>query len=553
MAKVVSPLTLTRPNTAGTVLHYYKQLTKTPTVSATKATTSYQSSFAKQDSLKISIAAQQAYEQSSLANRSNYATSYTPSFSSTSGNKVAGVSAYSASSNSVDVTVNGRNISAGNSSINGYKKNGMNMVAIKPVLEELGGRVSYEQGNGFAKITLRGEDGSYVKLRISSGQTTYAGAYSKDGDNEMSITIGAAEIKNGTTYVSDDVISRLYAVKVTSNPKGNLVSINSSINQTEVNGNRVKINSLMVRDHKLFATPQELLWAAGFQTKYEGTTLIGTKGDTRVRYNLQKGSLEINENHKVKKSDVKLENFDHKDVVSVSSFLNKLPDTDVDWDQRKGTLDIDTSTFDNWENRAGSFIFAALAEMAVEFVFSDVKTLFDPKATKTEKTIAGASLIPAGKALKIPAVAALLTRFGGDGEHVLRMANLGGNVGEALAESKKAVLFEGNSNWGWKHIKAGHVGDPNRISKDKSIFPSAMSERDIMNLIMDQLNKVNKPTSQKFVENNAGTFDLNDVYDITFSQEKHGIKSIRIVVNQNLGTITTAYPLSGSKVVKGRL
>lgn len=309
----------------------------------------------------------------------------------------------------------------------------------------------------------------------------------------------------------------------------------------------------MVRDHNLYATPQELLWAAGYQTKYEGTTLIGTKGDTRVKYNLQRGSLEINENHKVKKYDVKLENFDHKDVVRVSSFLNKLPDTDVEWDQRKGTLEINTSTFDDWENRTGSFIFAALGEMAVEFAFSDVKTLFDPKASNTEKTVAAASLLPTGKALKIPAVAALLTRFGGDGEHVLRMANLGSNVGEALAESKKAVLFEGNSNWGWKHIKDLHVGDPNRLPRGKTIFPSAMSERDIMNLIMDQLNKVNKPTAQEFMRNNAGTYDLNDVYDITFSQEKHGIKSLRIVVNHNLGTITTAYPLSGSKVREGRL
>lgn len=74
-----------------------------------------------------------------------------------------------------------------------------------------------------------------------------------------------------------------------------------------------------------------------------------------------------------------------------------------------------------------------------------------------------------------------------------------------------------------------------------------------MNLIMDQLNKVNKPTAQEFMRNNAGTYDLNDVYDITFSQEKHGIKSLRIVVNHNLGTITTAYPLSGSKVREGRL
>lgn len=508
----------------------------------------------KSDSVQISLAAQQAYEQSSFANRSTTSTtSYSPSISSASGSKVAGVTAYSASSNSIDVTVNGRNISAGNSNVDGYKKDGMNMVAIKAVLEELGGRVSYEQGNGFAKITLKGEGGSYVKLRISSGQTTYAGTYSKDGDSERSITIGAAEIKNGTTYVSDDVISRLYAVKVTSNPKGNSVVINSSINQTEVNGNQVKINSLMVRDHNLYATPQELLWAAGYQTKYEGTTLIGTKGDTRVKYNLQRGSLEINENHKVKKYDVKLENFDHKDVVRVSSFLNKLPDTDVEWDQRKGTLEINTSTFDDWENRAGSFIFAALGEMAVEFAFSDVKTLFDPKASKTEKTVAAASLLPTGKALKIPAVAALLTRFGGDGEHVLRMANLGSNVGEALAESKKAVLFEGNSNWGWKHIKDLHVGDPNRLPRGKTIFPSAMSERDIMNLIMDQLNKVNKPTAQEFMRNNAGTYDLNDVYDITFSQEKHGIKSLRIVVNHNLGTITTAYPLSGSKVREGRL
>jgi len=182
-----------------------------------------------------------------------------------------------------------------------------------------------------------------------------------------------------------------------------------------------------------------------------------------------------------------------------------------------------------WLKKAGSFALEA-AEAGLNFlVLDDIRTLFNPNASKTDKIISLVSLFPAGKVTKAGKLYALLKKYG-KGEMVDALSKMG-NV---LKYNSKAVLMEGNSKEGWKHIVENHIiGKPG-----KSLFPKHMEEAQIKNLIMECVEK-----GSVFKKQRDGAI----VY--LYRPNKYGISEMLTVVDSN-GIIRTSFPTNGTSVFR---
>jgi hypothetical protein len=86
------------------------------------------------------------------------------------------------------------------------------------------------------------------------------------------------------------------------------------------------------------------------------------------------------------------------------------------------------------------------------------------------------SLFPAGKVTKAGKLFNFLKKYGkGD------IADAVAGMGKVLKHNSKAVLMEGTSSNGWKHIVENHITG----KSGKTLFPKHMGEGEIKNLIME--------------------------------------------------------------------
>ncbi|MGX4668825.1 GH-E family nuclease [Cerasibacillus sp. JNUCC 74] len=73
--------------------------------------------------------------------------------------------------------------------------------------------------------------------------------------------------------------------------------------------------------------------------------------------------------------------------------------------------------------KAGEFGAAAVKETADFLILDDVKTVMDPKASTMDKVISGASIIPAGKVLKVVKYGKGAFEFSNKGKHTAKRVN----------------------------------------------------------------------------------------------------------------------------------
>jgi hypothetical protein len=110
-------------------------------------------------------------------------------------------------------------------------------------------------------------------------------------------------------------------------------------------------------------------------------------------------------------------------------------------------------------------------------------------------------------------------------------------VGESLY-GKTAILEKGNANYGWEHIKKGHVGDG---LPRKTLWPKDMGEEKIQEWIQKTLKEGDlQPRDIDNIPNRV--IDLSIVVD---SKTQPVTKNIRVVYNEKTGTIISAFPRGG--------
>jgi Domain of unknown function (DUF4157)/Bacterial EndoU nuclease len=104
-----------------------------------------------------------------------------------------------------------------------------------------------------------------------------------------------------------------------------------------------------------------------------------------------------------------------------------------------------------------------------------------------------------------------------------------------LLKSRKGTKLEvGNSQFGWEHIKQGHI-----IGKSgKSMFPRGLSESKIKKMIMDAIdNGTEVPTQKDKIK-----------YVYRLKPHENGIAEMEVFVNRSGNFVETAYPTKGSGV-----
>ena len=182
----------------------------------------------------------------------------------------------------------------------------------------------------------------------------------------------------------------------------------------------------------------------------------------------------------------------------------------------------------SWLQKAGEFLLDAAKEGLDFLVLDDIRTLFDPNSSNTEKIISLVALFPAGKVVKAGKIFDLLKKYG-KGEIVDVVAGMG----KVLKYNSRAILMEGNSKEGWKHIVDGHVIG----KKGKTLFPKHMGEGEIKNLIMESVEKGGIRTKHP-----DGTMEY------VYNPNKYGISEMITIVSKD-GIIRTSYPTKGISVV----
>ncbi|WOV86991.1 hypothetical protein QWT69_14100 [Sporosarcina oncorhynchi] len=184
-----------------------------------------------------------------------------------------------------------------------------------------------------------------------------------------------------------------------------------------------------------------------------------------------------------------------------------------------------------WLKQAGQFALDG-AKAGLDFlVIDDIKTLFNPNSSVTDKGIALVSLFPAGKVVKAGSLASLLIKSG-KGAQVTAFEGLG----KVLKHNSKGILLDGNSKTGWEHIVKGHITGT-IAKKGDTLFPKALGEAQVKNLVMESLEK------GKLITLADGT----KVY--TYNPQKHGISGMTTVVTKD-NIIKTSYPTAGTSVIK---
>lgn len=120
--------------------------------------------------------------------------------------------------------------------------------------------------------------------------------------------------------------------------------------------------------------------------------------------------------------------------------------------EEKNNGKLRTSGVLQWVKGASKFAKDALKAGVDFLVLDDIKTIFNPNASKTDKALAAVMLFPAGKVLKTGKVVDLL-KVSGKKEVVSAYSGLG----KILKHNSRGILFEGKGDKGWAHIKNGHI------------------------------------------------------------------------------------------------
>lgn len=200
--------------------------------------------------------------------------------------------------------------------------------------------------------------------------------------------------------------------------------------------------------------------------------------------------------------------------------------------EEKNNGKLRTSGVFQWVKDASKFAKDALKAGVDFLVLDDIKTIFNPNASKTDKALAAVMLFPAGKVLKTGKVVDLLTASGKK-EVVSAYAGLG----KILKHNSRGVLFEGSGKKGWKHIKNGHIKGIG-AKKGDTFYPKHLKESEIKNIIMTSLKK-GKYKGKSKNGNKSYQYKIN----------KYGIKNMKVIVDKN-NIIVTAYPMDGKSVKK---
>ncbi len=96
-----------------------------------------------------------------------------------------------------------------------YLKNGITMVPLRDIIQEIGAIITRDQQNG--QITVR-KDETVVTLQVNEST-----AYVNDVETKLPIPV---EVVGGTTYVPTRVISKAFNISIIWNKENNLVNIN---------------------------------------------------------------------------------------------------------------------------------------------------------------------------------------------------------------------------------------------------------------------------------------------------------------------------------------
>lgn len=120
--------------------------------------------------------------------------------------------------------------------------------------------------------------------------------------------------------------------------------------------------------------------------------------------------------------------------------IGKLPETSVDWSVKSGKIDIATDEFEKWETTAGKVLHKAF-EFAWDFLFDDVKTLFDPEASSVDRIVALSSMLPWGKGIKVINKTVDFLKPYVDAEDIKKIGNLTGSL-KGLTDDEQLVVHD---------------------------------------------------------------------------------------------------------------
>ena len=110
-------------------------------------------------------------------------------------------------------------------------------------------------------------------------------------------------------------------------------------------------------------------------------------------------------------------------------------------------------------------------------------------------------------------------------------------LGKIQKFNARGILLDGDSRTGWEHIYKRHVAGTT-ANRGTTLFPRALGDAQIKNLIMESLEKGTLESSHD---------DGTKIY--TYRPKKFGISKMTTIVTKD-NIIKTSYPNDGTSVIR---